>query len=363
MDIRLLENTDTAEAKALWKEAFGDSDRFIDWYFLNKVLPGNSVGIFDGRLVSALHLIPFEICVQGRLLKSAFIAGAATAKAMRGQGLMRVLLLEALKLLKSLGIFITYLYPFKHSFYENFGWATYSYVYNKNMITGDGNTGGDVIETEDWRLLAPLYGGMMCRFDGYVIRNRREWEWRLNEIASDGGKAALFIKNGVPAAYMLYYNGDSKAEVIETVYNEEDDLYPLLKYLIRDNQSAAYFIPDAGTQDAVPYDPEPSVPYGPEPPVPYGPETPVPYGMARVVDVQALLKFFGAEEALNHIRISDGFAEWNNTGDGIPVDIGALAKMVHRGAEGVLSADACGACGGLLKKLFSPRATCIFEQY
>jgi hypothetical protein len=85
--------------------------------------------------------------------------------------------------------------------------------------------------------------------------------------------------------------------------------------------------------------------------------------MARVVDARALLEFFGAEEVLNHIRISDGFAGWNNAGSGIGIDIGALAEAVHRGAKGIISEDVCGLCGGLLEKVFSSRATCIFEQY
>ena len=39
VDIRLLEKEDIPQAKALWKEAFADSDAFINWYFAHKVLP------------------------------------------------------------------------------------------------------------------------------------------------------------------------------------------------------------------------------------------------------------------------------------------------------------------------------------
>lgn len=362
MDIRLLGEADINEAKGLWSEAFGDSDRFTDWYFANKVLPGNSVGAFDvtGGLISVVHTIPFEVCVQGRPLESAFIAGAATAKAWRGQGLMRTLLLETLKLLKSRGIVMTHLYPFKHSFYESFGWATYSYVNNKNIIIQGDHPAGDVIETGDWRLLAPLYNRMMGAFDGYIIRNEREWEWRIGECTADRGKAALLIKNGAPAAYMLYYNNDGEAEIIETVYNKEEDLYPLLKYVSgKGKRSAAYSVPATEPPGAAPYGTEPhgAAPYGTES------RPAVPYGMARVVDARALLKLFGAEEVLDHIRITDDFAGWNNVGEGVKTDAGALAKMVHRGAKSILSDDECSICNGLLKKVFSPRATCIFEQY
>ncbi len=346
MDIRLLSEADINGAKALWKEAFGDSDRYIDWYFANKVLPGNSVGVFDGRLVSALHMIPFEICVQGRPLQSAFIAGAATAKERQGQGLMRTLLLETLKLLRSRGVVMTHLYPFKHSFYENFGWATYSYVYQKKAKKQSG-TDGVIIETDDWRLLAPLYGAMMSRFDGYVIRREREWEWRVGEYMADGGKAALLVKNGTPAAYMIYYDNKGEAEVIETVCGNEDDLHPLLDHILKSGRSASYFIPAAEPHDAVPYGTEPLVPYC----------------MARVADAQALLKAFGAEEILEHIRISDDFAGWNNIGEGKVIDAGTFAKIVHCGAKGILSGEKRDNGSRSLEKVFSSRVTCIFEQY
>lgn len=334
MDIRLLGEADIRGAKALWKEAFGDSDRFIDWYFANKILPGNSLGMFDERLVSAVHMIPVKICVQGKPLESAFIAGAATAKTRQGQGLMRSLLLETLKLLKSRGIAMTHLYPFRHGFYENLGWATYSYVYNKNVKIQSEYSTGDAAEARDPRLLAPLYSNMMSRFDGYIIRDEREWQWRFEEHMADGGKAALLVKNSNPAAYMLYNSEGGRAEVIETVYNEEGDLHPLLGHILgKGHESVGYFVPATESQDAAPY------------------------GMARIVDIRALLKLFGAEEVLKHIRISDGFAGWNNAGEGMEIDIGAFAKMVHLGVT-----DAS-ACINLLKKVFSPRATCIFEQY
>ena len=130
MDVRLLGKWDTPEAKVLWKEAFADSDAFIDWYFKNKVLPGNSLGAFDeGGLVSVLHMIPFTIRLQGRPVPSLMIAGAATKAERRGEGHMRVLLLKALEEMRSRGIFVTHLYPFKHSFYEHFGWTTVTRVH------------------------------------------------------------------------------------------------------------------------------------------------------------------------------------------------------------------------------------------
>jgi predicted acetyltransferase len=338
MDVRLLEKTEIPQAKSLWKEAFGDSDAFIESYFANKILPGNSLGMFDGDLISVVHMIPYKICVQGMLLESAFIAGAATAKRKQGEGLMRTLLLESLRLMKKRGIVITHLYPFKHSFYEKFGWATYSYVHNKTASKATDRTDAEVVETKSWELLAPLYERMMRGYDGYVIREQREWLWRLEELWADGGKVVLLIKNTAPSAYMLYYNGEEKAEVIEIVYTCEEDIQPLLAYALKENKRAEYFTP--AHKDASPY------------------------GMARIVDAEAFLRLFGAGDALKSIRVKDTFASWNNIGEGEEITIGDLAVIAHQGAclhDAQSRPESV--CYSILKKVFLFRSTCIFEQY
>ncbi len=339
MDIRLLEIDDIPQAKALWKEAFSDSDAFIDWYFENKILPGSSLGLFDKGLACVVHMIPHRVRVQGRALESAFIAGAATSVKRRGEGLMRTMLLESLRLMKQRGIVMTHLYPFKHSFYENFGWATYSYVQNKTAKEACYDPEAEVVGTADLKLLAPLYDTFMRALDGYIIRSEREWRWRLEELWADGGKAVLLKNDGKPSAYMLYYNGEEKAEVIETVYSREQDIYPLLECILKQNKSVQYFIPAPGNADAAPY------------------------GMARVVDAQALLELFGAQELLEHMRINDSFAPWNNIGEGKEITIEELAKTAHQGA-GVLGSGKANEPGhSMLSRVFLYRGTCIFEQY
>ncbi len=341
MDIRLLEETDIPQAKALWKQAFGDTDAFIGWYFANKVSLGNSLGAFDGRLVAVVHMIPLKVCVQGVPVMSSYIAGAATARDRRGEGLMRTLLYESLKIMKQRGIMMTHLYPFKHSFYEKFGWATYSYARFLGAEEAAPRQGAEIIESWDAELLSGLYQSMMSRFDGYVVRENREWRWRLEEHAADGGKTAVLIKGGRPAAYMLYSSEQGNADVIETVYSGAEDIKPLLSYLLKSGyKRVSYFIP-ADEETGV-----------------------SPYGMARIVDAPLLLKAFGAQELLEFAKIRDDFAEWNNIGDGEELNISDLAKAIHMGTRpGYYDGEKNMRLYNILMKHFLHRSTCIFEQY
>jgi len=228
MDIRLLDSNDIDEAKALWKSAFGDSDALIDTYFENKITTHSSLGMFDNGLACVVHMLPYRIRVQGKEMMSSYIAGAATAQDRRKRGYMRIMLLESLRLMKMRGVLMTHLYPFKHSFYERFGWATYSYV-NKPVVTIGKKA--EVRQTKDIGLLDALYQSMTRDYDGYVVRGEKEWKWRLSELFCDGGKAAVLIENDAPVAYMLYFFENNKAEVIEAVYGERGQAQRLAEHL------------------------------------------------------------------------------------------------------------------------------------
>jgi predicted acetyltransferase len=338
VDVRLLEKEDMPEAKLLWKEAFADSDAFIAWYFKNKVLSGNSLGLFDSGLVSVLHMIPYTVRLRGKPVKSLMIAGAATKQERRGEGHMRELLLEALVEMRSRGIFVTHLYPFEHSFYERFGWETVTHVHRATVTAAPLRRDIEVIETDDCGALGPIYNRMMRGFDGFVVRGSREWRWRMGELKADGGQAAVLIKGDTASAYMLYYSEKHKAEVIETAYSDEEDIGALLSYILRkDCARVSYFVP-AQSRGAK-------------------------FGMARVVDAEALLRFFGAEAMLEDACITDDFASWNNIrtcSSKQEIDVAALAKMAFTG-----QIPAAEGAGTALKHndIFYMRNTCIFEMY
>jgi len=359
VDIRMLDNNDAPKAKALWKQAFGDSDAFTDTYFENKLrlgqtgasdeparwneaVVGESIGLFDGGdLVSVVHMLPYAVRVQGRPLKSAYIAGAATDKARRGEGLMKKMLRVSLEWMRDKGVLMTHLYPFKHSFYEKYGWATYSYV-EKVSAAGAG-AAADIIETRDSRLLHTMYHNMTRELDGYVVRDARMWRWRLSELFSDGGKAYVLLKEGVPAAYMMAYDDDGRAEAVETVYACEADAGVLADGLLARGYSEVRYNLSAKSAAFAPH------------------------GMARIVDAAALLKEFGAEDALESVRVTDAFAPWNNTGSPnapYSVEIAAFAKIAHGdwnlpGIGDRRQAVLINAFGSVFRK----RDACIFEEY
>ena len=96
------------QLRALWKEAFGDPDFFLDIFFSTAFDPRRCRCITEGdHVLAALYW--FDVSCEGQSF--AYIYAVATAKAARGQGLCRRLMDDTAAHLKELGYHGTLLVP------------------------------------------------------------------------------------------------------------------------------------------------------------------------------------------------------------------------------------------------------------
>ncbi|MBQ8768788.1 MAG: GNAT family N-acetyltransferase [Oscillospiraceae bacterium] len=113
--------------RSLWKEAFGDTDAFLDIFWDTAFSPDRCRCItVDGEVAAALYW--FDCRYEGRPI--AYVYAVATAKAFRKQGLCRALMDDTRLLLLELGYSGIILVPEVHLFgmYESMGYKTCSYV-------------------------------------------------------------------------------------------------------------------------------------------------------------------------------------------------------------------------------------------
>lgn len=86
--------------RTLWKEAFGDSDAFLDHFFSTAYSSNRCrIATVDGNLAAALYW--FDCSIDGQAC--AYIYGVATAKNYRGYGACHTLLADTHRHLKNLG--------------------------------------------------------------------------------------------------------------------------------------------------------------------------------------------------------------------------------------------------------------------
>ena len=103
------------DLRALWQEAFGDDDAFLEQFYTYGFAPDRCrCVIVDGKVAAALYW--FDCQYQGRPL--AYLYGVATAKAFRGRGLCRALAENTHAHLKYLGYAGAVLVPAEENLFQ-----------------------------------------------------------------------------------------------------------------------------------------------------------------------------------------------------------------------------------------------------
>ena len=123
MTIDFPKSSDIPSLKALWKEAFGDTDEFIDLFFNLAFTEESALAVYDNNtLVASLYW--FDGSVANK--KTAYIYGVATKKAYRGKGYSSALLKRTHDLLAEAGYSATVLVPASDGLFNFYGRLGYT---------------------------------------------------------------------------------------------------------------------------------------------------------------------------------------------------------------------------------------------
>jgi predicted acetyltransferase len=116
------------QVKRLWKICFGDKDDFVDLYFdmrYNEEV--NNYISQDGKVVSALQMLPYSFSFYQDEMKAAYISGACTHPDYRNQGIMYQLLSDSFKKMQTHKVDMSMLIPAEewlYGYYEKAGYAS-----------------------------------------------------------------------------------------------------------------------------------------------------------------------------------------------------------------------------------------------
>lgn len=120
--------------ESLWKETFGDSDDYIrlvfDNYFSLQTVEYHEV---DGKVVSSLLAVEYDIESNGVLLKAEYICGLATRPEYRRRGLMRSLISRREESARARGVSLMLLIPADKELSAYYGQLGYSDIIGREI--------------------------------------------------------------------------------------------------------------------------------------------------------------------------------------------------------------------------------------
>lgn len=164
-----INNSKSLECARLWKEVFGDSDEFIS-SFINDIYNADNMLCIEqaGKIVSMLHIIPFEMNNS----KVAYIYAVATDADARGQGYATKLIKQAIEKAQAEGYKAIFTLPADEglrNFYSQFGFEGIYAVKFKTKENFDFGTGD---HEKDFVMLLPLENGFTAGEE--IILKREE---------------------------------------------------------------------------------------------------------------------------------------------------------------------------------------------
>lgn len=198
--------------RALWKEAFGDTDAFLDLFFSTAYAPSRCRCILsEGRPAAALYWLDLWMGEK----KFAYIYAVATAEKSRGQGLCRILMEATAADLKAAGYSGALLVPQDEALramYGRMGYLSAGAIDEFFCATGEHSAPGEEITPEAYAALRPsllppgspapdstalAFLGVLARFyrgeDFLAVASREQEHLRILEYLGDRDRLPGFI--------------------------------------------------------------------------------------------------------------------------------------------------------------------------
>lgn len=214
----------------LWKLAFSDTDKYIDFYFRKKAPLSLVYSKYEeGKLASMAFCTPYTVSFFSKAETMHYIVGVATAPEYRRQGKMRELLLESMMERYKDGEIMTYLSPAKEEYYRPLGFVE---LYRQQISVVDifDNAKLNVInysrlteekEKEVSGFVNHKLGSSSSQM--YVKRDLSYYRLLCREMcALDGGVLVFFNLQGELEGTLSYGTEGGQCEVYELVCHRKD---------------------------------------------------------------------------------------------------------------------------------------------
>jgi predicted acetyltransferase len=215
-DFRPVPDEDTADFRALVQYAFRpqsgpfDPEEADEEPDASKI--GRRYGVYDGDdLVSVCKHVDFSVRVRGDYHDMHGLSAVASPPEHRRQGYVRELLRESLTTSREEDVYLSALWPFKRSFYANFGWGTCSRMVSheldpETLAFARGHADGELVplDGDDWERMDTVHDADAADLDLTTDRTEEWWRKRVCTGWEDDPYVYGLERDGDLAAYLTY---------------------------------------------------------------------------------------------------------------------------------------------------------------
>lgn len=190
------------EVKALWKLCFNDSEEFTDLYFKLRYRDDINMAIReDGRVISALQMIPYPMTFCGETISTSYISGACTHPDYRSHGTMRRLLRLTHRRMHDDGVLLSTLIPAEEWLFGYYAKSGYTpkFGYVMETVNACELVSSDAFQVEEEKEagdeLYRYFNDRMCERTCCVQHSYEDFLVIMADLRLGGGKLLVARKD------------------------------------------------------------------------------------------------------------------------------------------------------------------------
>lgn len=307
--------------------------------FRNWIKASTTIGAFDKeKLASQLMILPLQMNVHNQIYSMGGIGFVAAYPEYRSSGVMKQVMIHALKQMREQGQLISVLGPFSVSFYRHFGWEVFFDRLNYTLPIEDlpyANADLRAIIRFDYdqvthglELVKQLYTQYADKTNGMMQRDEKWWR-RLEMRQPKAVFAVAMNEQGEPEGYIRYTVQDMTFIILDFIAMNSEAEQQLWQYVKVHESNVSVVEGAVSAQDS----------FGSLWTQPQFEKQIVQDKMIRIVDVEKFLSaypFHSIEKSL-YLNVTDQFASWNQ---GVyKIESKKVTKIVDKDLKDCLQMD------------------------
>lgn len=252
---RKLQQEEHIRTRQLWEKIFTeDTPEFLDYYYSVKTIDNEIYVIEDGgKIVSMLHLNPYQIRIGDKIYQTHYIVAVATDERYRKRGLMKQLLNHVMQVMTDRGEPFTFLMPAAEAIYKPFGFE-FVYEQKREKVVGKRCT-DEMLEIvtaseKDCQRIADFANEILCEYDVVTWRDAKYYKTLLSELVSEGGDIILIKKESLIEGVFCYSRGE-QLQLHEPLFNNKEILQHAI-YHLTGNETDFVLCTGYGTEESKP---------------------------------------------------------------------------------------------------------------
>ncbi|MBQ8559110.1 MAG: GNAT family N-acetyltransferase [Tyzzerella sp.] len=254
MELRKLIQEEHIKTRKLWEEIFTeDTPEFLDYYYSVKT-KDNEIYVIeeDDKIVSMLHLNPYQMRIGKQVYHTHYIVAVATDENYRKRGYMAALLKHVVRVMTDRGEPFTFLMPAAEAIYKPFGFE-FIYEQKRGKIKGRRNLDKslEVVEAteENCGEIADFANDFLKEYDVVTWRDVSYYKTLLAEQASENGGILLAKQNGQLEGVFCYAiseaedgenASDKHFEIREPLCRQKEDLEHIIWFLTGNENESVF---------------------------------------------------------------------------------------------------------------------------